>query len=501
MKTQSLNAVRFVVLIIAAVSVAACVQSSEKEKNALLPVIEHAEAKAESGDADAQYGAGAVYRFYNPKKAIIWFRKAAEQGHGDAQYFLGDAYMRGVGVAQDIGESIKWLTKSAEQGQGRAKHALWIAYSMAAAYVEVYADETVKESAILSLKKSAEHWLGEAKKQHIQYWPDKSEGLRWFRRKAERGDVEAQFMMGYAYSGVEGVAQDQIEAVRWYRMAAEQGHAGAQVSLGTRYLSGDGVIQDNYEAYVWLSIAQAYGDQFSDILLMDLEENHLSRSEIRSAKQEAARRMKAIESNLRNHSEQYSAGANTTATPAGPDAATGVFENAWRSVVVIVSQENQGSGVIIRPNIVATNCHLVSEGGSILVYKSKDRKVDANSPFYASIHRADVDRDFCLLNVDGLWGIPATVRKFDSLKIGENVYGLGAPQGLDLSISLGLVSQLRSHGGNRYIQTDVAISPGSSGGGLFDSAGNLVGIMTAKISDESVEGIGFAIPADLTLGY
>jgi len=92
------------------------------------------------------------------------------------------------------------------------------------------------------------------------------------------------------------------------------------------------------------------------------------------------------------------------------------------------------------------------------------------------------------------------VRKYDSLKVGENVYGLGAPQGLDLSISLGLISQLRTHDGNRYIQTDAAISPGSSGGGLFDSAGNLIGILTAKITDAGVEGIGFAIPADLVSG-
>ena len=50
-----------------------------------------------------------------------------------------------------------------------------------------------------------------------------------------------------------------------------------------------------------------------------------------------------------------------------------------------------------------------------------------------------------------------------------------------------------------YIQTDVAISPGSSPGGLFDRKGNLVGILTSKIVDADVEGIGFAIPADLAL--
>ena len=89
--------------------------------------------------------------------------------------------------------------------------------------------------------------------------------------------------------------------------------------------------------------------------------------------------------------------------------------------------------------------------------------------------------------------------RYDTLRVGESVYGLGAPQGLDLSMSTGIISQKRAAKGVRYIQTDVAISPGSSGGGLFDREGNLVGIMTAKIVGEEVEGIGFAIPADLAL--
>ena len=126
--------------------------------------------------------------------------------------------------------------------------------------------------------------------------------------------------------------------------------------------------------------------------------------------------------------------------------------------------------------------------------------MDADSAFSATIRHSDEDKDFCLLDVSGLWGVPATVRKYETLKVGEDVYGLGAPHGLDLSLTAGLISQLRTEEDDRYIQTDAAISPGSSGGGLFDSAGNLVGIMTAKISDESVEGIGFAIPADLVLG-
>ena len=135
------------------------------------------------------------------------------------------------------------------------------------------------------------------------------------------------------------------------------------------------------------------------------------------------------------------------------------------------------------------------------MYKSANRRANTDAAFAATIRRADAARDFCLLDVADLWGIAATVRHYDTLEVGEDVYGLGAPRGLDLSLSDGLVSQLREVDGQRVIQTNAAISPGSSGGGLFDGEGNLVGIMTAKIADENTEGIGFAIPADLALAH
>ena len=192
---------------------------------------------------------------------------------------------------------------------------------------------------------------------------------------------------------------------------------------------------------------------------------------------------------------------NVAIAPAPEDSnvAEHVFEKAWRSVVYISANDSQGSGVIIRPNIVATNCHVI-DGGGIEVYKAHNRRTDESKSYSATLRRRDEKNDFCLLDVAGLWGIPANVRRYDTLRVGESVYGLGAPQGLDLSLSSGLVSQKRrDKNGVNYIQTDAAISPGSSGGGLFDRKGNLVGITTLKYVSDGVEGIGFAIPADLAL--
>ena len=187
------------------------------------------------------------------------------------------------------------------------------------------------------------------------------------------------------------------------------------------------------------------------------------------------------------------------ASPTTTNNAAQIFENVWRHVVVIRQGENQGSGVIVRPNVVATNCHVVDNSGDIVIYKHDNRRASTDTLFNATIRKHDDARDFCLLNVPNLGGNSAKVRRYGMLEIGEDVYAVGSPKGLDLSLSSGLISQLRQGGGKRFIQTDAAISPGSSGGGLFDSDGNLVGILTSKLVDEEVEGIGFAIPADLAI--
>ena len=393
--------------------------------------------------------------------------EAAEQGDAKAQTNLGWAYYNGEGVAKDQREAVRWYRMAAEQGYAKAQFNLGISYRFG---------------------------NGVAK--------DQREAVRWYRMAAEQGDADAQFNLAVSYWNGEGVAKDQREAVRWYHKAAEQGNAWAQAKLGVVYFLGEGVITDKRETYIWFSIAKVNG---SEVAANDLREinwlDYLSHAEIRSAQKEAARRLEAIENREDTPAESPAIGGNIAigATPERPNIAERVFENTWRSVVVITNGNGQGSGVIIRPNIVATNCHVVDEGGTIAVYKSDNRRADTDTAFSATIRHSDTDKDFCLLDVDGLWGIPATVRKYDTLKIGETVYALGAPKGLDLSLSDGLISQLREHDGNRLIQTTVAISPGSSGGGLFDVEGNLVGMMTWKITDESTEGIGFAIPADLAL--
>ncbi len=169
-----------------------------------------------------------------------------------------------------------------------------------------------------------------------------------------------------------------------------------------------------------------------------------------------------------------------------------VFERVKDSVVVVQALDSQGkpksqgSGVMLPSAQVATNCHVVKDGVRF--------QVGRDSQFVAAELRAsDGEKDLCLLVAIGFAAKPVVLGKAAALKVGEAVYAVGSPQGLELSLSNGIVSQLRG-GLPPLIQTTAAISRGSSGGGLFDAEGRLVGITTFYL--EGGQSLNFALPVE-----
>ena len=189
--------------------------------------------------------------------------------------------------------------------------------------------------------------------------------------------------------------------------------------------------------------------------------------------------------------------------PEKESASERVYEKVWQSIVHISDTEGEGSGVIVARETVVTNCHVIEGGGDIVVRKARERRiVEEGDEYPAEYSNGDFDLDFCILHVPGLDGVPVKIRRYKTLRVGEDVYAVGNPHGdWDLSLSAGIISQLREDGGAREIQTDAAISPGSSGGGLFDEDGNLVGITTAFSSEEMSQNLNLAVPADWFFGY
>jgi S1-C subfamily serine protease len=96
--------------------------------------------------------------------------------------------------------------------------------------------------------------------------------------------------------------------------------------------------------------------------------------------------------------------------------------------------------------------------------------------------------------VPGLGAPAVAIGSADTLRTGQKVFAIGAPQGLELTISDGIVSGMRELPQGRVIQTTAPISPGSSGGPLFDTYGRLVGIMTFQ--HRTGQNLNFAVPAD-----
>ena len=313
-------------------------------------------------------------------------------------------------------------------------------------------------------------------------------------RFGEMMDADGEFQLDAdALFEIGDVIFDHAESARWYRRAAEQDHAKAQRELGKAYYFGRGVPESKWEAYIWLSLAEGNGAKMFYVSRNEIV-YELSPDELAAAKAEVVRRHHKIQGRM---DESASAISSTTSR----NDAESVFENTWRSVVVVFAGDTQGGGVIVGDqNQVATNCHVVDESSrDIRVYKGAERQTVLGTPYSAKIIAGDRKRDVCLLSVPGLWGIAAEIRTAKNLEIGEEIYAVGAPQGFNFSISDGIVSQLRALEGESapFIQTSAAISPGSSGGGLFDSQGRLVGLTTWKIREG--ENLNFAIPIDWVL--
>jgi tetratricopeptide (TPR) repeat protein len=149
--------------------------------------------------------------------------------------------------------------------------------------------------------------------------------------------------------------------------------------------------------------------------------------------------------------------------------------------------EGQGSGIIIGAGKVATNCHVVRDAHSLKVRTAKGE-------LSATWVTRDPTRDLCLLTVVGLDGTVARIRAYKELAVGERVFAVGNPLGFELSVSEGLISALTQVRGEPTLITNAALSPGSSGGGLFDMQGRLVGVTTAILGIG--QNLNLVLPAD-----
>ena len=173
---------------------------------------------------------------------------------------------------------------------------------------------------------------------------------------------------------------------------------------------------------------------------------------------------------------------------------TGLAESTRPAVVVIKTDVGQGSGFIVAADgTILTNHHVVEDASSILVTLESGEVYRR-----AFVISADASRDIALLRIEGAELPYLALANSNDVRVGERVLLVGAPRGLDFTISDGLVSAVRVVNGSRVIQTTAAASSGSSGGPLLNASGEVIGIMTFSRIDG--QNLNFAIPINYAKG-
>jgi len=170
---------------------------------------------------------------------------------------------------------------------------------------------------------------------------------------------------------------------------------------------------------------------------------------------------------------------------------SGIIDETIGSVVSVVTNAAQGSGFIIsKDGYVITNYHVIAGANAISVVPYQDSAKTAELIGY------DSGIDIALLKINGNY-TPLVFGNSDNAEIGENVIAMGNPFGLSFSVTEGIVSSLHrmgSNGLNVYIQTDVPLNPGNSGGPLINKQGEVIGINNFKIGE--AESLGFALESN-----
>ena len=285
-------------------------------------------------------------------------------------------------------------------------------------------------------------------------------------RSAEQGHAHAQSRLGVAYSEGEGVAKDAAKAVEWWRKAAEQGHAHAQSRLGVAYSEGEGVAKDVVLAYAWMNLAAAQEDDVKKLAIdaRDYYEITMTKQQLQEA-QRLSSQWKQGQSIVREGRGHADASAHPIAS---------------------ATPQKQGTGtafIVSKGGHAVTNYHVVDgckevriEGREGTVKRVTDDKVN----------------DLALLQIPGNVAATAAIaKKPQDVRQGEDIIVFGYPLNFVLSsggnLTPGVISALTGLGNNtNQLQITAPIQPGSSGSPVLNKKGEVVGVVSMKLSDREM---------------
>jgi len=257
------NLIRLVVVL--ALSRLSFVGEAQEKTGHPNPNENEVRAKAEKGDSHPQFDLGSMYDEDTSLKpdsteATKWFRKAADKGESNGQVQLGFAYFHGNGAAKDQTGPLKRFDLAARRGNTNVVEVHDLPVQFAAAYNEVRTKAERGDA-------QAQFDLGWMYDEGKSIEQDSTEAVNWYLKAAEQGLAQAQFTLGVMYHTGQGVVQDETQAARWYRKAADRGDSTAQLLLGSRYTDGNGVPKSTEEAAKWFRKAADQGEASAQFLL------------------------------------------------------------------------------------------------------------------------------------------------------------------------------------------------------------------------------------------
>lgn len=430
--------------------------------------------KAEAGDAEAQFELGEIYDENNhfvdldmptiPKdaaKAVEWYQKSAMQGNNTAMRSLGDKYLLGNGIPQDTTKAVEWFHKAAELGNDKAQFVLGVFYDEgmfldrdAAKAAEWYRKAALQGHAV------AQNYIGAMYHDGEGVPKDIAMAKEWYQKAAAQGLAVAQQNLGLMYYIGDGVPKDAAKAVEWYQKAAAQGLAASQANLGYAYRSGEGVSKNVVLAYAWSNLAAAQGVDTAK------RNRDIYESQLTPAQRAEGQR---LASNWKKGDTLQASGDNSSGSTS-PD---GKPSKQGTGTAFAVSSEGHA----------LTNHHVINGCTEVKV---------AGREGIAKVITSDSVNDLALLQLPGNFKDIASLNPDPGkLRQGEDIIVFGYPLNSVLSsggnLTPGTLSALTGLGNNtNQIQITAPIQPGSSGSPVMDKKGNVVGVVSMKLSDSKM---------------
>src|SRR5712692_943632 len=159
-----------------------------------------------------------------------------------------------------------------------------------------------------------------------------------------------------------------------------------------------------------------------------------------------------------------------------------IARNAFPSVVLIVAENSKsrestlGSGFFVRGDLIVTNSHVVKGASKITV-----KLVGSAAEYDAEVVAYNAAKDVAILKVDRVLARPLSIGDVNDVSVGDEVYVIGNPEGLEATMSQGIVSGIRQIEGNRLFQITAAVSHGSSGGPVLSKSGEVIGVAVGSL--------------------